>query len=35
MKIIVEKKVGVGLEKDHIQGISIIEGKIGVVVTVD
>ena len=26
MKIIVEKEVGLGLEKDHFQGMLIIEG---------
>ena len=35
MKIIVEKEVGVGLEKDHFQRISVIEGEASIVVTVD
>ena len=34
MKIITEKEVGVGLEKDHIQTI-IAEGETGVVAIVD
>ena len=33
MKIITEKDIGVGLEKDHIQ--KIVEGETGVVVIVD
>ena len=35
MKIIAEKEVGVGLEKDHFQGILIIEGTTKAQTTVD
>ena len=35
MKIIAEKEVGVGLEKDHSQGILIMDGTIEAEVIVD